>query len=120
MRKKHVLVVDDNAMNRRLACAFLSLLNWDVSECDSGIKALDVIFTQAVDAVLLDISMPDMNGEDVCRRIRQNPSFAELFIVAYTAHAMVEEKSRILSAGFNDILIKPVSFDMIKAIFDEQ
>lgn len=120
MQKKHVLVVDDNAMNRRLACAFLALLNWDVSECDSGIKALDLIAVKTPDAILLDISMPDMNGEDVCRKIRQNPSLSQLFIVAYTAHAMVEERSRILAAGFNDILIKPVSFDTIKSIFDEK
>lgn len=112
---KHVLVVDDNATNRKLASALLKKRGWLVEEAANGLAALAALATDAFDAVLLDISMPGMDGEEVCRRIRADSRLTRLRVVAYTAHAMPHEKQEIMSAGFDDILIKPVSMAALQA-----
>ena len=59
--------------------------------------------------VLLALLMPGLSGEQVCERIRQDSNLTGLKVIAYTAHAMPEEKSRIMGAGFDDLLIKPIA-----------
>jgi CheY-like chemotaxis protein len=115
----HVLVVDDNAVNRKLAVALLKRRGWTTAEADNGLSALDLMATQPFDAVLLDISMPLLDGEETCRRIRANPAWAGLRVVAYTAHAMECERQRIMGAGFDDLVLKPISAqDLLRALPD--
>ena len=111
---KRILVVDDNAVNRKLALALLKKRGWEADEVDSGSGALERLRTTRYDGVLLDISMPGLDGEEVCRRIRANPEYAGLRVVAYTAHAMESEKLRIMGAGFDEILIKPITIQSLQ------
>ena len=69
----------------------------------------------SVDAILLDVSMPGISGTDLCRQLRTRPEFGGVRIIAYTAHAMPGEREDILSAGFDDILIKPISRQVLLA-----
>lgn len=108
------LVVDDNAVNRKLAMVLLKRRGWKAEEVDGGQAALDRLAAGSFDSVLLDINMPGMGGEEVCRRIRANSELAGLRVVAYTAHAMESEKQRIMSAGFDDILIKPITIQSLQ------
>jgi CheY-like chemotaxis protein len=117
MRK--VLVVDDNMVNRKLASAMLKKRGWQIEEAEDGASALTRLEAGGIDYVLLDISMPGMNGEEVCRRIREMEATRNLHVVAYTAHAMESEKQRIMSAGFNDIVIKPVSIQELLSKFPD-
>lgn len=111
------LVVDDVPVNRQLAAAFLARLGWNVADADGGRKALEWLDRNpSVDLVLLDIGMPDLSGEDVCRELRGDPRFAELAVVAYTAHALPADVERILTTGFNAILIKPISLQMMRDV----
>ncbi|MCX8145943.1 MAG: response regulator [Azovibrio sp.] len=112
---KRVLVVDDNQVNRKLAAAMLQKRGWRVEEADNGLTALAMLEASAFDYVLLDISMPGLDGEEVCRRIRQMEATQGLHVVAYTAHAMESEKARIMRAGFDDIVIKPVTMEALMA-----
>ena len=112
---KRILVVDDNAVNRKLASALLKKRGCDTEEADCGLAALERLAAGRFDCVLLDISMPGIDGEEVCRRIRADGSLAGLRVVAYTAHAMESEKQRIMSAGFDDILIKPITIQSLLA-----
>lgn len=113
------LVVDDVPVNRQLAAAFLARLGWSVADADSGRAALEWLDRNtAVDLVLLDIGMPDLNGEDVCRELRCNPHFAGLSVVAYTAHALPGDVERFLANGFNAVLIKPISLQMVRDVLD--
>ncbi len=114
---KRVLIVDDNEINRRLAVALLKKRGWETEETESGGAALARLAAASFDCVLLDISMPGMDGEEVCRRIRANPALAGLRVIAYTAHAMASEKTRILQAGFDDILVKPITSSSLAAVF---
>jgi CheY-like chemotaxis protein len=114
---RRVLVVDDVILNRKLAMVFLSKMGWQTFETDGGLAALVWLGSQpTVDLLLLDISMPDLSGEDVCRQLRANPAFATLPIVAYTAHAGLADTERFLASGFNAVLIKPISLQRLKDV----
>jgi CheY-like chemotaxis protein len=117
---RRVLVVDDVMLNRKLAIAFLSRMGWQTFESDGGLAALDWLTSNpAVDVLLLDISMPDLCGEAVCRQLRANPAFDSLKIVAYTAHAGSDDSQRFLANGFNAVLIKPISSQRLKDVLAE-
>lgn len=106
---RSALVVDDHPTNRLLASALLKKLGWSVMEAESGNVALELAARHSFRLVLLDISMPGLSGEDTCiglRKLETNPS---LHIVAYTAHAFPEDLERLLGAGFDDVLVKPIN-----------
>jgi CheY-like chemotaxis protein len=107
---QRILIVDDNLLNRRLATAMLSRHGWETAEAIDGLQALKMLEgAHGYHAVLLDISMPNMNGDEVCRLLRADPRTADLPIIAYTAHALEEDRERMLAAGFDAIATKPVS-----------
>lgn len=108
-----LLVVDDNPVNRKLACAFAARLGWKTEEVESGEKALERLAASPVDLVLLDISMPGLSGEQVLERLRASPGLRELRVVAYTAHALPDEQRRLLSVGFDGLLIKPITLQAL-------
>jgi CheY-like chemotaxis protein len=115
---KSVLVVDDNAVNRKLAVALLKRRGMQVDEADGGTVAIELLRKKRYDTVLLDISMPVMDGKEVCRIIRSTPDLAALH-VAYTAHAMESERQSIMAAGFDDLLVKPISGqDLLRVLPD--
>jgi len=121
---RQVLIVDDVPVNRKLALAFFAKLGWTAADVGGGFAALEWISTHPeLDLVLLDIQMPDLGGEEVCKRLRENPLFTKLPIVAYTAHAMQIDVERFLANGFDNVLIKPISLqglkDVIAVVFPE-
>ncbi len=116
---RQALVVDDNQLNTRLVALFLKKLGWEAHAVDSGELALALLQKRTFDLVLLDLRMPNLSGEQVCRTIRNELGLEALPVIAYTAHGMPEEKARILGAGFNGLLIKPISFADVKAICDD-
>lgn len=118
MNPRHALVVDDNQINSKLVAAYLKKLGWSTRIVDSGDAALQALQDARFDMVLLDLRMPHLSGEQVCRRIRDELGHASLRIVAYTAHGMPEERERMLASGFNDLLIKPISFQDVKDLCD--
>ncbi len=117
---KKALVVDDNDVNRILATRLLGKSGWDVSEADCGEAALLYLANNSVSLILLDVSMPTMSGQEVCRRIRDETLGGDgVKIVAYTAHAMQEEIAELLSCGFDTVLSKPMSRDRLNATLVE-
>lgn len=113
------LVVDDNTLNSRLAAAFLKRLDWETEVCDNGANALEMLQTRRFGLVLLDLRMPGLSGEQVCRRIRDELGLGDLHVVAYTAHGMPEERERMLASGFDALLIKPISFQDVRLLCDQ-
>lgn len=114
---RRVLVVDDIVVNRKLATAFFGRMGWHCADVEGGTAALTWLANNpAVDLLLLDISMPDLCGEDVCLQLRANPAYARLPIVAYTAHAMQTDIDRFMANGFNAALIKPISMQTLKNV----
>ncbi|WP_374247197.1 response regulator [Zoogloea sp.] len=111
---KKVLVVDDNLINRRLAIAFVSRLGYVAEQAEDGPAALAKLDAEPFGVVFLDISMPGMSGEEVLARIRADGRFGGLRVIAYTAHALPEEKQRLIDAGFDDLLIKPITLGAVE------
>ena len=120
MTTRRVLIVDDHPVNRQLPEILLRNSGWQCEAVASGEEALSRIAAGAFDAVLLDISMPDLSGDEVCRRIRADNRFAKLRVIAYTAHAMEEERTSILAAGFDALLTKPISKQTLLAALEPQ
>lgn len=115
---RRLLVVDDNPVNRKLACAFATRLGWQTSEVDSGEQALATLEDGGFNLVLLDISMPGLSGEQVLERLRATPGLDRQRVVAYTAHALPEEQRRLLSVGFDGLLIKPITLQALTEVLD--
>ena len=115
-----VLIIDDEAVNRRLAQVLFQKLGWEVETVDSGDRALRHLATQRYDLVLLDISMPGMTGLEVCQHIRADPRLMAVRVIAYTAHALLEQQQRFLASGFDAVLLKPISFRAVQELIMAQ
>ena len=102
-----VAVVEDNADNRLLLQAILDGL-YDVVEYENGIDALAGLSASLPDLVLLDISLPGMDGNEILARIRADEKLRRLPVIALTAHAMAGDREKYLAAGFNDYITKPI------------
>ncbi|MCP4202881.1 MAG: response regulator [bacterium] len=104
---KHVAVIEDNPDNRLLVRAILED-RYELTEFDTGMKALAAMQEKPPDLILLDISLPEMDGAEVLKRIRQIDGLRELPVVALTAHAMVGDRERFLAVGFDQYISKPI------------
>ena len=102
-----IAVVEDNADNRLLLQAILDGL-YDLVEYENGADALAGLAESLPDLVLLDISLPGMDGNEILARIRADPRLRQLPVIALTAHAMSGDREKYLAAGFNDYITKPI------------
>lgn len=102
-----IAVVEDNADNRLLLQALLGE-RYDLVEFDNGIDALAGLSASLPDLVLLDISLPGMDGNEILGRIRGDERLRSLPVIALTAHAMSGDREKYLTAGFNDYITKPI------------
>ncbi|EBG0110148.1 two-component sensor histidine kinase BarA [Salmonella enterica subsp. enterica serovar Enteritidis] len=105
---KITMAVDDNPANLKLIGALLEDKVQHVELCDSGHQAVDRAKQMQFDLILMDIQMPDMDGIRACELIHQLPHQQQTPVIAVTAHAMAGQKEKLLSAGMNDYLAKPI------------
>jgi len=104
---KKVVVVEDNPDNRLLVRVLLESL-YEVTEYENGPSALEGLKIHQPDVVLLDVSLPEMDGTEVLRRIRADAALRPLPVIALTAHAMAGDREKYLAAGFDDYVTKPI------------
>ncbi len=104
---KRIAVVEDNPDNRLLVEAIL-MDSYEIVEYETGPEALEGLKQDRPDLVLLDISLPGMNGEDVLTELRSWTEFSDLPVIALTAHAMAGDRTRFLELGFNAYVSKPI------------
>ena len=108
-----VWVVDDEEVNRILARAYLERLGWEVEEFSNGHDVMRSLKQGRPHAMLLDVRMPGLSGDEMVRQIRAQFPNEPIRVVGYTAHCMQEALQPILQAGFDQVLIKPVSFQQM-------
>ena len=100
-------VVEDNADNRLLLQAILGD-KYELVEYENGVDALAGISGSRPDLVLLDISLPGMDGNEILRRLRDDARLRDLPVIALTAHAMSGDREKFLASGFDDYVTKPI------------
>ncbi|NPA94750.1 MAG: response regulator [Thermodesulfobacteria bacterium] len=109
------LVADDVPMNRKVLRMYLEKHGWQVKEATNGKEALDILekSPEKFHVVLMDISMPEMDGITATKALRQNKEWADLPVIAVTAHAMAEDRKKFLEAGMDGYVPKPVKPEIL-------
>jgi two-component system, cell cycle response regulator DivK len=102
-----IAIVEDNADNRLLLQAILDGV-YELVEYENGTDALAGLSASLPDLVLLDISLPGMDGNEILARIRADKAMRALPVIALTAHAMSGDREKYLAAGFDDYVTKPI------------
>ncbi|MBW3533793.1 MAG: response regulator [Gemmatimonadetes bacterium] len=102
-----IAVVEDNPDNRLLVQALLED-RYEISEFETGLEAVEGLGDDRPDLILLDISLPEMDGPEVLAWIRQQPDLKDIPVIALTAHAMAGDRESFMKQGFNDYVTKPI------------
>ncbi len=102
-----VAVVEDNPDNRMLVQALLED-RYDISEYETGVAAVAGLPDDIPDVILLDISLPEMDGTEVLAWLRLRDDLKDVPVIALTAHAMAGDREKYLAIGFNDYVTKPI------------
>ncbi|HEX5273390.1 MAG TPA: response regulator [Gemmataceae bacterium] len=103
-----ILIVEDNADNSKLLVWVLEDEGYAVETAASAEEALAVLECRPFDVVLMDVALPGMDGMEATRRLRSQPRFAALPVIAVTAHAVLGQVEAILASGVSDLVTKPI------------
>ncbi len=107
-RALKILLAEDNRTNQKVALRLLELMGYEADLVGSGTEVLAALAQQRYDVILMDVRMPDMDGLEATRQIRQLPIHADTWIIAMTASSMARDRKLCFSAGMNDYLSKPI------------
>lgn len=102
-----VAVVEDNPDNRMLVQALLED-RYELSEYETGVEAVEGLPGDVPDVILLDISLPEMDGTEVLAWLRDRDDLRDVPVIALTAHAMAGDREKYLALGFNEYVTKPI------------
>lgn len=109
-----ILIVDDNDINLLLISKILDMEGFEVCLARSGTEALEAVGKNVPDMAILDVMMPEMNGYELCVKLRQPPYAVRIPIVMLTAMSSESEKKRALEAGANEVWSKPFDMDILR------
>ena len=115
---RRILVVDDNVDSAQTLAWMLELQGYAVKMARNGPAALEIAESFLPETILLDISMPGMDGYQVCDALRRMPALKNTVIIAQTGYGQREDRQRSLNAGFDAHLVKPVSMETLHAVLD--
>lgn len=116
-----ILLAEDNVINQKVAQSMLQKMGYRVDVVGNGIEAVKALEMLPYDMVFMDVQMPEMDGFEATRHVRDPNSavkYHEIPIIAMTAHAMKGDRERCLEAGMNDYISKPISLQAIKEVLD--
>jgi len=121
---KKILIVDDNQDSRELAVKILKKVGYQMIEAVDGEDALEKAIAENPDLILMDISIPKIDGYEVTRRLKSQVSFKNTPIIALTAHAMKGDKEKAIEAGCEGYISKPIDIhelpDQIKSYLKDK
>jgi CheY-like chemotaxis protein len=115
-----ILLVEDNEMNRDMLSRRLSRNGFDIILAVNGQEGVDIALAQNPDLILMDMSLPVLDGWEATRRLKANAATAKIPVIALTAHAMIQDKEKAMAAGCDEFDTKPVELprllEKIKAL----
>lgn len=123
MINKRVLIVDDDLGIRRIVQISLkAIANWDVLSAGSGSEGIAIAETESIDAILLDVMMPDMDGIETFAKIKENPNIQSVPIILLTAKTKVSEQKQFNNIAIAGVIMKPFKapalVDQIRSILN--
>jgi len=110
---QRILVVEDNRDNMILIVDILESLDYNVIQAEDGERGVSLADSERPDLILMDLSLPKMDGWTATRMIKENDDLKHIPIIALTAHAMVGDRERALEAGCNDYMTKPINLQVL-------
>ncbi|GIV77840.1 MAG: hypothetical protein KatS3mg050_2234 [Litorilinea sp.] len=114
-----ILLAEDNLVNQKVALLMLNRLGYRADVAGNGYEVLAALRRQPYDLILMDVQMPEMDGEETTRRIRADfPAERQPYIIALTAHAFQESRAQYLAAGMDDYLSKPLEMEQLIAALE--
>lgn len=114
---KRILYVEDNFQNKRLVRKILTARGYDVLEAEDGLTGVEIASRERPDLILMDISLPGIDGVEATQRIKAQGTTTAIPVIALTANAMRGDRERFIAAGCDDYLPKPISTsDLINMI----
>jgi CheY-like chemotaxis protein len=119
MTMRTLLVADDNRLSRELVRDVFESADWRVVEAGNGQEVLERLEAASPDLVLLDLEMPVKDGFAALAEIRNNPRFSRIPVMAVTAKAMQRDRDRIVTAGFDECITKPIDVAKLRKHVDE-
>jgi len=117
--KKKILIVEDSPENMRLLEMILRAKNYILLKATDGEEALAVAMRECPDLIMMDVQLPKMNGLEVSRKLREAPAFSQTPIIAITAYAMKGDRERVIEAGCDAYLSKPINTRELPEIIAE-
>jgi two-component system cell cycle response regulator DivK len=117
--KEQILIVEDNPLNMRLIEMTLRPKGYRLLGATDGEKALDMAIKEKPDLIIMDIQLPKVSGLEVTKRLRQMPAFNHIPIIAVTAHAMKGDEAKIIDAGCDAYLPKPINTRQLPVVITE-
>lgn len=111
-----VLVVEDNAPNRYLITYLLEKSGYELEVAEDGAQALALLEERTPDLILMDMQLPKLDGYEATRRIKADPRFRDVPLVAITAHSTPRDRQRAVTAGADEFVSKPVHADGLLAL----
>ena len=105
---KTILLVEDNEANSRLAKFLLRSQGYQVREAVTAREAFEILKTHRPDLIIMDILLPDMDGLEATKKIKENPATRDIPVVAVTAYFTKAEREKVLAAGCIDLITKPI------------
>lgn len=117
--KEKILIVEDNPLNMRLIEMTLRPKGYRLLGATDGEKALDMAIREKPDLIIMDISLPKVSGLEVTKRLRQMPASNHIPIIAVTAHAMKGDEAKIIDAGCDAYLPKPINTRQLPVVITE-
>ncbi|MFA7289162.1 MAG: response regulator [Melioribacteraceae bacterium] len=119
-RKKRLLLVEDNPISQNLELKILKEVGYDVEAVGTGQDAIEAVYTDKFDLVLMDVEMQGMDGLTATKRIRESGRrCAKVPIIAVTAHSSMKDREVCLAAGMNDYIAKPINIHFLKITIDQ-
>lgn len=115
-----ILLIEDNDMNRDMLSRRLARRGFDVLVAVDGANGIAMAFDEKPDLILMDMSLPVIDGWEASRRLKQAPETRAIPIIALTAHALVADRERAFEAGCNDYDTKPVELPRLLEKIDQQ
>ena len=118
MKERNVLIVEDNPMNMKLARVLLIGEGYEVRTAAHALEALDVLKEWRPHIILMDIQLPGIDGLELTRRLKADSTTAQIIIIGLTAYAMKGDEERILAAGCDAYIAKPIDTRTLPGVIE--